>query len=105
MVYTDELNSYNRLDTTKYTHKVVNHGRNEYVKDGDFTNTIEGFWGVFLKRMTKGCYHFISTKYIQRYIDEAVYRYNTRKMFGCDCFKQMFTKSIGVMDYKMINVA
>ena len=104
VVYTDELNSYNRLDTTKYTHKVVNHGRNEYVKDGDFTNTIEGFWGVFLKRMIKGCYHFISTKYIQRYIDEAVYRYNTRKMFGCDCFKQMFVKSIGVVDYKVVQM-
>jgi len=88
-VYTDELNSYNGIDETKYTHKVVNHGRNEYVKGGDFTNTIEGFWGT-LKRMIEGIYHSITSKYLQRYVDEAVYRYNCRKMKGCDCFRDMF---------------
>lgn len=102
-VYTDELNSYNGIDETKYTHKVVNHGRKEYVKGGDFTNTIEGFWGT-LKRMIEGIYHSISSKYLQRYVDEAVYRYNCRKMKGCDCFRNMFAASIGVVDYKMVKL-
>ena len=87
----------------KYTHKVVNHGRKEYVKGGDFTNTIEGFWGT-LKRMIEGIYHSISSKYLQRYVDEAVYRYNCRKMKGCDCFRDMFAASIGVVDYKMVKL-
>lgn len=42
--------------------------------------------------------------YLQRYVDEAVYRYNTRKTSGCDCFKQMFAKSIGVVDYKAVQM-
>lgn len=103
-IYTDELNSYNKIDTTKYTHKVVNHGRNEYVKGADFTNTIEGFWGM-LKRSIEGIYHAISTKYLQRYVDEAVYRYNTRFMKGCECFRNMFESSIGVVDYRMVKLA
>ena len=97
------LNSYNGIDETKYTHKVVNHGRNEYVKGGDFTNTIEGFWGT-LKRMIEGIYHSITSKYLQRYVDEAVYRYNCRKMKGCDCFRDMFAASIGVVDYNMVQM-
>ena len=100
-IYTDELTAYNGLDATKYTHKVVNHGRSEYVKGGEFTNTIEGFWAM-LKRMIEGIYHSISSKYLQRYVDEAVYRYNTRKLSGSDCFKNMFAASIGVVDYEMV---
>lgn len=100
-IYTDELTSYSRIDTSKYTHKVVNHGRSEYVKGGDFTNTIEGFWAM-LKRMIEGIYHSVSGKYLQRYVDEAVYRYNTRKASGSDCFKDMFKASIGVVDYEMV---
>lgn len=103
-IHTDELNSYNGIKADKYTHKVVNHGRKEYVKGGDFTNTIEGFWAT-LKRMIEGVYHSITSKYLQRYIDEAVYRYNTRKTSGSECFKQMFTKSIGVVDYEIIKNA
>lgn len=100
-IYTDELTAYNGLDATKYTHKVVNHGRSEYVKGGEFTNTIEGFWAM-LKRMIEGIYHSISSKYLQRYVDEAVYHYNTRKLSGSDCFKNMFAASVGVVDYEMV---
>lgn len=102
-IHTDELNSYNGIKADKYTHKVVNHGRKEYVKGGDFTNTIEGFWAT-LKRMIEGVYHSITSMYLQRYIDEAVYRYNNRKTSGSECFKQMFVKSIGVVDYKVVQM-
>ena len=71
------------------------------IEGADLTNTIEGFWGT-LKRMIEGIYHSISSKYIQRYIDEAVYRYNTRKTSGSDCFKQIFVKSIGVVNYEIV---
>lgn len=101
-VYTDELSSYNGLDNSKYVHKVVNHGRNEYVKGADFTNTIEGFWGVYLKKMIEGIYHSLSAKYLQRYIDEAVWRYNTRGMKGGERFSHMFRSSIGAVDYGMV---
>ena len=75
----------------------------KHLKGGDFTNTIEGFWAT-LKRMIEGIYHSITSKYLQRYVDEAVYRYNCRKMKGCECFRDMFAASIGVVDYNMVQM-
>ena len=54
--------------------------------------------------MIEGVYHSITSKYLQRYIDEAVYRYTNRKTSGSECFKQMFVKSIGVVDYKVVQM-
>ena len=67
----------------------------------NYTNTIEGFWAQ-LKRMIFGIYHSVSSKYLQRYVDEAVFRYNTRKQSESDRFKYMFLKSIGVVQYRDI---
>ena len=65
---------------------------------GVTTNSIEGFWGHF-KRMVFGIYHSVSSIYLQRYIDEAVYRWNTRKVSESERFTDMFHKSIGVVSY------
>ncbi len=74
---TDEYNIYNRVKKI-YPHKVVNHGRREYVWGNVHTNSIEGFWSQ-LKRSIDGTYHSVSPKHLQKYIDEFVYRYNLRK--------------------------
>ena len=95
-VITDELNSYNGLSELGYVHEVVNHGSEEYVKGDIFTNGIEGFWSHF-RRMISGCYHDVSDEHLQSYIDEAVYRWNTRKLSESERFAQMFEKSIGLV--------
>ncbi len=95
-VITDELNSYNGLSELGYTHEVVCHGSDEYVKDDIFTNGIEGFWSHF-RRMITGCYHDVSDEHLQSYIDEAVYRWNTRKASQTERFIDMFNKSIGII--------
>lgn len=77
-VITDELSAYNGLAELGYTHAVVAHGAEEYANGDVFTNSIEGFWSHF-RRMIVGCYHDVSDEYLQHYIDEAVYRWNTRK--------------------------
>ena len=82
----------------KRTESVVLENVREYIYNH---NLKEGFWGT-LKRMIEGIYHSISSKYLQRYVDEAVYRWNTRRMSGCDSFRYMFKASIGVVDYKMV---
>ncbi|MEW6552520.1 MAG: IS1595 family transposase [Campylobacterota bacterium] len=41
------------------------------------TNTIEDFWSL-LKKLIVGIYRFTSKKYLQRYVDDFVFRYNTR---------------------------
>ena len=95
-VITDELNAYNGLAALGYTHAVVNHGEEEYATGDVFTNSIEGFWSHF-RRMIVGCYHDVSDEHLQQYIDEAVYRWNTRKMSESERFAHMFTKSIGLV--------
>jgi len=77
-VMTDEWLAYNGLDS-KYVHKVVNHSLKQYVNGEAHTNTIEGYWSL-LKRGIIGIYHQVSNKHITRYLDEFVFRYNSRYM-------------------------
>ena len=103
-VVTDELSAYNSLDKSKYAHRVVRHGEKEFSIDGFSTNGIEGFWGHF-KRMVFGTYHFVSKAYLQRYIDEAVYRFNTREMDESARFGYMFSRAIGNCYYADVKMA
>ena len=99
MVYTDELSSYGRLWENGYYHQVVNHGKREFVRCGDIhTNSIEGFWAHF-KRVVFGTYHCVSKDYLQRYIDEQVYRWNTREEKASFRFSDMFSKAVKHFDY------
>lgn len=75
-IYTDEWKGYSKLKFI-FDHSVVKHNKNEYVKGRIHTNTIEGFWSL-LKRGIYGIYHFTSEKHLQMYVDEFVFRYNTR---------------------------
>ncbi|MCL2445410.1 MAG: IS1595 family transposase [Oscillospiraceae bacterium] len=75
-LHTDEWCGYNSLSKI-YEHFVVHHGAGVYVDGVAHTNTIEGFWSL-LKRGIIGIYHFTSQKHLQNYIDEFVFRYNTR---------------------------
>ncbi len=95
-VITDELNAYNGLAELGYAHAIVNHGSEEYANGDIFTNSIEGFWSHF-RRMIVGCYHDVSDEHLQSYIDEAVYRWNTRKASQSERFDDMFNKSIGLI--------
>ena len=95
-VITDELSAYNGLAELGYTHAVVAHGAEEYANGDVFTNSIEGFWSHF-RRMIVGCYHDVSDEHLQHYIDEAVYRWNTRKASQSERFEDMFDKSIGLV--------
>jgi len=78
-IQTDEHRSYNNLgDEIAYTHKTVNHSIKEYVgKDGQTTNTIEGFF-FHLKRTIKGTHIWVSPKHLSKYTGEAEFMYNRR---------------------------
>lgn len=97
VIFTDESGCYNGLDKF-YTHKYINHSELQFSEGRITTNTIEGFWGQF-KRMVFGTYHFVSKGYLQAYVDEAVYRWNTRKASESTRFSDMFYKSLGVVSY------
>ena len=76
-LYTDEWN-YSRGADIWYNHRNVNHGAGFYGSGDLTTNHIEGFWAL-VKRSIMGIYYHWSKKHMQRYIDECVYRFNTRK--------------------------
>ena len=97
--YTDEASIYNGLAKNGYVHEFVNHSQREYVKASDIhTNGIEGFWAHF-KRVIFSTYHCVSKDYLQRYIDEQVYRWNTRDEKTSMRFCDMFTKAVKSYDY------
>ncbi|ORU92126.1 MAG: transposase [Cycloclasticus sp. symbiont of Poecilosclerida sp. N] len=75
-IYSDEWLGCNALKRI-YDHQFIKHGKGQYVNGRVHTNTIEGFWSI-LKRGIVGIYHFTSVKHLQKYVDEFVFRYNTR---------------------------
>ncbi|MCX5997343.1 MAG: IS1595 family transposase [Chloroflexi bacterium] len=78
IIYTDESALYSNLDKYGYNHKTINHAKEEYVNGNIHTNTIEGFWSL-VKRGIDGCYHAVSPKYLQSYLNEYQFRYNHRQ--------------------------
>lgn len=83
-IYTDEWHGYNIVKGI-YKHDFVDHGRKQYVQGDVYTNTMEGFWSI-LKRGIIGIYHFTSRKHLQRYVDEFVFRYNSRSLTESERF-------------------
>ncbi len=77
-VYTDGHSSYKGIGDDDTTHESVNHNAGEWVRGDVHTNTVEGAFGL-LKRAIVGSFHQISTKHIDRYLDEAEFKYTNRK--------------------------
>ena len=75
-LYTDEWVGYNGLQE-EYLHHVINHAQ-AYAKGHVHTNGIENFWSL-LKRGLKGTYVSVEPFHLFRYLDEQVFRFNTRK--------------------------
>lgn len=77
-VFTDEWVAYKNLDLY-FDHFVVHHSMGQYVNGKATTNRMENFWGN-LKRAIIGVFRVLSTWHLQRYVDEFVFKYNTRKL-------------------------
>ena len=97
-LYTDDYLSYRKMRRV-YDHSVVKHHRHEYVKGRVHTNTIEGFWSI-LKRGIYGIYHFTSKKHLQIYVDEFVFRYNTRNGSENERFNLLLSNLENRITYK-----
>jgi transposase-like protein len=76
-IITDELSSYRGLDQ-HYQHLVINHAE-KYVDGQVHTNGMENFWSL-LKRSLGGTYVSVRPFHLFRYLDEQVYRYNSREL-------------------------
>ena len=99
-LYTDEYTSYNRLKRV-YDHQTVKHNQSQYVNGRVHTNTIESFWAL-LKRGVYGIYHFTSKKHLQLYVDEFVFRYNTRQGSEAARFNLLLQNTENRITYKKL---
>ncbi|MCL2651199.1 MAG: IS1595 family transposase [Candidatus Azobacteroides sp.] len=91
-LFTDEWLAYNNINKL-YNHFVIKHNEKQYVNGDIYTNTIEGFWSLF-KRGIIGIYHLVSKKHLQKYVDEFVFRYNTRTFATETARLDYFLKSV-----------
>jgi transposase-like protein len=82
-----------------FEHQIVQHKAKEYVRGDVHTNTLEGFWSL-LKRGLSGIYHQISPKHLQNYLNEFVFRYNTRLMNETFRFNEMLSNINTHITYK-----
>jgi transposase len=84
-VSTDELYSYGLLEGDGYKHGAVKHGAKEwayydYRHDAmHHTNHVESFWKLF-KASVRSTHIHVSSKHMQRYLNEFSFRSNHRKM-------------------------
>jgi hypothetical protein len=74
---TDEHHGYRRPGRRFRSHETVNHSRKEYARGDVHTNTAEGYFAN-LKRGLTGIYHHVGSHYLQQYLGEFDFRYNTR---------------------------
>ncbi|MDR2920524.1 MAG: IS1595 family transposase [Tannerella sp.] len=100
ILYTDEWHGYNIVNKL-YEHYNVDHSKGIYGIGNICTNAIEGFW-TLIKRGYIGIYHYISPKYLQRYVNEFVFRYNTRKMSEHNRFNLLLCNIDYKMNYKVL---
>ncbi len=97
-VVTDTHNYYATL-SNDYSHATVNHSANEFIVGNNYTNSIEGMFSHF-KRMVFGIYHQISKQHTQRYLDEFIMRWNSRKMKDAARFQYSFKNVHRRLTYK-----
>ena len=76
-ICSDTWKSYTGIAAKGYVHRLVEHGKNEYVsKQGNHINGLEGFWGYLKRKLaSKGG---IRKERLPLYLAEYVWRYNHR---------------------------
>jgi transposase-like protein len=74
----DEWNGYGSADLY-FTHKKINNSLKQYADGEISTNGVENFWSI-LKRGIIGVYHHASKKHLNKYVQEFVFRFNTRNL-------------------------
>lgn len=76
-LYSDEFQAYQTLPPAEFAHEIIDKTQG-YVRDHVHVNGVENFWSL-LKRTLKGTYVSVDPVHLQAYVDEQVFRFNTRK--------------------------
>lgn len=106
-IYTDEWPAYRGIGKDfKGGHKIVNHGKGQYVRGDAYTNTAESYFAL-LKRGVHGTFHHVSKQHLIRYCNEFSFRWDHRKiedgertvaaLQGVEGKRLMYSEPIGVL--------
>ncbi len=76
-IMSDEYKTYNQVGKFWKYHFRVQHGNGEFVAGQNHTNTAESF-NATLKRAYVGVYHYMSKQHLLRYVEESMFRWNSR---------------------------
>lgn len=90
---TDAWPAYRRLRDT-YNHEYVSHMDGEYVRGIVHTNGCENFNNC-LRRSLKGTYVRATPGHLEAYVDEAVFRFNVRKLSEWERFETAMKLIVG----------
>ena len=101
IVYSDSGSEFKKIGKELHrTQYVCNHDIKEFTSPaGATTNRIESVW-THIKRHQQGIYHLLTRKYAQLYIDEFVYRYNSRGHTPMQRIKDYFPNTRIVVTWK-----
>ena len=75
---TDEHGAYQGLNQEFAGHEAVAPSQGEYVRGDAHTNTLEGAFSLFKRRIV-GAHHHVSPEHLDRYWTEFQWKYNRRK--------------------------
>jgi transposase-like protein len=96
----DESSIYGVVGTLYAYHGVVNHSNKEYVRDDDYTNTIEGYFSI-IKRGIYGIYQHVSEAHLKRYLAEFDFRYSYRIKTGYDDMARLDKALAGIVGKRL----
>jgi len=95
VLYTDSSSAYGwAKPEIGYSRSSVNHKTEEYVRGAVHVNGCECF-AAFLRRGLYGTYVHADREHLAAYIDEAVYRFNVRKLTEWERFDRAMRQILG----------
>jgi transposase-like protein len=103
-IYTDSLQSYRHLGSHFRGHAWVDHAF-AYVQGKAHVNSVESFWAL-LKRGLRGTYIATRPFHLDKYVDEAVFRWNGREGNDGTRFRDALMKAEGTrLTYRDLKAA
>jgi transposase-like protein len=102
-ILSDDYRGYKGLNK-EYNHQYVCHSGKQYVNENDpsiHSNGIESNWNI-LKNSIRDMYNRVTDKYLQLYVDEHVFRFNTRDFIPSDRFNWLILNSGRKVTYKQL---
>lgn len=98
---TDEWGGFVGLEGL-YKRISFNHSKGQYGDGADgHSNSIEGVWAL-IKRQIYGIHHWVSPKHLEKYLDEATWRYNRRNVKDRFRVADFLTRVDGRLKYKTL---